>query len=303
MRRCLAKAAVVLAAVFFSGTAGAAPITGLTVFGDSLVDSGNAQLGALSIPLPDPAPAAAGYFNGRFSNGYNFADLLALQRTGAPATPFLAGGSNFAVGGARATTNADFSPDLAAQLGFWVGATGGIADPNALYLINAGGNDLLAIQDGDLDAPAAGDVGLAIAGAVEFLDTAGARRIVVSNIPGFGPVADTLNAGLGDALASLSLNMATSLRVFDLQGVYEAVFFNPAAVGLPALTLAPSCLEAEMPSPTVDCSAYAFFDPIHPTAQVHAAIAGQLSAAVPVPGAGLMLLAAAGFLVSRAQRP
>lgn len=301
MRASLVKVAAVVGALLLSSTADAVPFSSVTVFGDSLVDSGNAQIGAASIPLPDPAPAAAGYFNGRFSNGYNFADLIALQKTGSTTTPFLAGGTNFAVGGARASINADVSPDLADQLGFWTSVTGGVADPNGLYLVNAGGNDLIAIQDGVADAPAPGDVGLAIAGAVQFLDAAGARLIVVSNVPGLGPGADTVNDGLGLALGALSLDPATSLRLFDLQGVYSALFFNPAAIGLPPLALAPSCLEVEVPSPTIDCSAYAFFDPIHPTAQVHQAIAEQLSAIVPLPGAGLMLLAAFGVLGVRAR--
>lgn len=302
MRARIVGAAAALGALFVSGTAGAVPFSGMTVFGDSYVDSGNAQLGSAALLLPDPTPAAAGYFDGRFTNGFNFADLVALERTGAPATAFLEGGSNFAVGGARATTNADVSPDLADQLGLWTAATGGIADPNAIYLINAGGNDLIAIQDGEADAPLVPDVGLAIAGAVQFLDAAGARRIVVSNTPGLGPVADAINDGLEQALGGLSLNPATSLRLFDLQGIFAALFFNPGAIGLPPLTLAPSCLEAEIPSPTVDCSAYAFFDPVHPTVQVHEAIADQLSAAVPLPGAGLMLLAAVGAFVVRARR-
>ena len=60
------------------------PYTGVYVFGDSLVDSGNALklanlYGDLTFSdLPDGTPSAAlGYYDGRFSNGYTFADLLA----------------------------------------------------------------------------------------------------------------------------------------------------------------------------------------------------------------------------------
>src|SRR3954468_17473299 len=68
--------------------------TGVFVFGDSLVDSGNAlKLANLYSDLtfsdlPDGAPTAAlGYFNGRFTNGYNFADLIANKYTGQVTKP------------------------------------------------------------------------------------------------------------------------------------------------------------------------------------------------------------------------
>src|SRR4051794_25633320 len=65
--------------------------TGVYVFGDSLVDSGNALRAAQllnDIPfnsLPNGAPTAdKGYFQGRFTDGYNFADLVANKFVGAP---------------------------------------------------------------------------------------------------------------------------------------------------------------------------------------------------------------------------
>ena len=59
------------------------PYDGVYVFGDSLVDPGNALKLALwygGLPLtdlPEEAPTSdKGYFLGRFSDGYTFADLL-----------------------------------------------------------------------------------------------------------------------------------------------------------------------------------------------------------------------------------
>src|SRR4051794_19297624 len=61
------------------------------VFGDSLVDAGNALKLAQtydSLPfasLPEGAPTAGeGYFSGRFSDGYTFADLISNKYVGAP---------------------------------------------------------------------------------------------------------------------------------------------------------------------------------------------------------------------------
>jgi len=103
--------------------------TGVYVFGDSLVDSGNALklaqwYGDLTFSdLPDGAPTTElGYYKGRFSDGYTFADLLSNKEIGAvtkpvfpygfedpwigiPISPFASDPSgnnlNFAYGGAR----------------------------------------------------------------------------------------------------------------------------------------------------------------------------------------------------------
>ena len=69
------------------------PYTGVYVFGDSLVDAGNILklaewYGDLPFSdLPDGAPYAdLGYYQGRFSNGLNFADLLANKAIGSVTT-------------------------------------------------------------------------------------------------------------------------------------------------------------------------------------------------------------------------
>src|SRR5687768_18601366 len=68
--------------------------SGFYVFGDSLVDAGNALklaefYGDLTFSeLPDGAPSAElGYYEGRFSNGYSFADLLANKAIGSVTEP------------------------------------------------------------------------------------------------------------------------------------------------------------------------------------------------------------------------
>src|SRR3954447_25255205 len=71
----------------------AAPLsfTGVFAFGDSLIDPGNDLKAAQrlsSFPfvnVPDGAPTAAnGYFLGRFTDGWNFADLVANKLINAP---------------------------------------------------------------------------------------------------------------------------------------------------------------------------------------------------------------------------
>src|SRR5678816_213082 len=67
---------------------------GFYVFGDSLVDPGNALKAAELLDafpftsLPNGAPTASkGYFEGRFSDGFNFADLISNKLLSQPTQP------------------------------------------------------------------------------------------------------------------------------------------------------------------------------------------------------------------------
>ena len=142
------------------------PYSGVYVFGDSLVDPGNALklaqfYGTLTFSdLPEGAPSAdRGYFQGRFSNGYTFADLLSNKYAGAvtktifpyhfedpwigiPIDPFAGDPSgnnlNFAYGGAQLRQGAEVVPDLDGQTDAFKDAVDNHADPNALYVVTMG---------------------------------------------------------------------------------------------------------------------------------------------------------------------
>lgn len=144
--------------------------TGVYVFGDSLVDAGNALklaewYGDLTFSdLPDGAPTAEeGYFNGRFSNGYTFADLVANKAIGQVSQPVFPYGYedpwlgveiapwasdptgkslNFAYGGSHIRSGDEAVPDLDGQTDAFRDAVDGNADPNALYIFTFGGNDV-----------------------------------------------------------------------------------------------------------------------------------------------------------------
>ena len=73
----------------------ASPITQIVAFGDSLSDTGN-DLIAFGSPQPP-------YYQGRFSNGPNWIDDLAGKLGVPDPQPSLAGGTNYAYGGATAT--------------------------------------------------------------------------------------------------------------------------------------------------------------------------------------------------------
>jgi phospholipase/lecithinase/hemolysin len=149
------------------------PYTGVHVFGDSLVDAGNALelaewYGTLTLSdLPDGAPSAErGYFKGRFSDGYTFADLVANKYIGAvtkPVFPYFyedpwlgvkiapwqpdptGNNLNFAYGGAQIRQGVEVVPDLDGQTDAFRHAVDGVADSGALYMITIGGNDVRSL--------------------------------------------------------------------------------------------------------------------------------------------------------------
>ena len=120
------------------------PYSGVFVFGDSLVDSGNALKlaewydGLPLQDLPEGAPTTEkGYFQGRFSDGYTYADYLSNKYAGAvtkpvfpyryedpylgleisPFSPDPTGNNlNFAYGGARVRQGPEAVPDLGRML-------------------------------------------------------------------------------------------------------------------------------------------------------------------------------------------
>ncbi|MFM7437406.1 MAG: SGNH/GDSL hydrolase family protein [Snowella sp.] len=112
-------------------------------FGDSLTDSGNVALYTApnyqSVPFGGIIPSLA-YQSGRFTNGPTWVETLAT-RLGVSASPYLAGGTNFAFGGARTGplgTTPPTSPSLLDQFALFQVNTGGIAPSDALYVVWGG---------------------------------------------------------------------------------------------------------------------------------------------------------------------
>lgn len=316
---------VLFAATFAFGLSGALGGTAaqatnfsqLLVFGDSLVDSGNAHLG--SAPADDPAPSSAGYYGGRFSNGYNFADDISLALFGTPASPFLAApglATNFAVGGAKAAYDpAEVSPSFLSQLGYFA-STGQPISSSALVLVTFGGNDIRAViaNTGFVDfSPTVN----ALAFGLNALVNAGARHIVVTGLPDIGalPISQPYGAlatatatarsialsGLFDQVTdNLSLATGADVEFFDLFGLEQSLRANPAAFGLPALnTTTPCQLTGSLVVPpdlaNPGCSALLYFDPVHPTTQVHGVIANAILAQLAVPEPASWALMLGGF--------
>jgi phospholipase/lecithinase/hemolysin len=299
--------------------------TGVYVFGDSLVDPGNdlkvAQfLGSLPFGgVPDGAPTAdKGYFQGRFSNGYNFADLVAnkaLHEATQPTFPFgasniLAGfsvpvakpeGNNlsFAYGGATAAGGNAPAPTLHTQIDI---ASNFDADPNALYVVSIGANDILALVPTG-GAPVTGDAATAklstvastIAQEVAQLVSRGVRHVLVADVPdvsvtpGYAGAQDEatrrsllsqyahdVNAMLKSDLAALNLPAGAVVSTYDFLGYTDEAVADPAAHHFSNVTQALRTVQPNAPDPTG--GGFLFFDKLHPTAQAHAQIASHILA-------------------------
>jgi outer membrane lipase/esterase len=348
---CSLQTLVFLATLAVAGGLHAAPISGVYFFGDSLTDGGNAALlnsppGPNSFsnpparsPVPYPLVGPDGFVytpvyvpgwqrpyetSGRFTNDFTWAAAFAssLGFPGA-AAPALAGGNNYAVGGASVVplTNPPTPPPSAVeQLALFRathGGTIGTFDPTALYFIGAGGNDLRAILVGDIapDVGAAGIVG-GLTSMVTDLLSWGAQRIVLWNEPdvtvtpqfqaavqaGKIPPDEAalflaLINGINEAVAQL--DRLSGVDVFDFAGLIRDAVAEPGKYGLANATLPCGFIDVYTATGGACTNAFLFWDGIHPTSAGHRVIANAMIAFVPEPSTALLLGAALFAFVAR----
>jgi len=175
---------------------------------------------------------------------------------GFPVTPSDSptGGNNYAAGGARVTFEKPGTNEwsTASQIAAYLASTGGVANPNALYIYNIGVNDLKPGTTGGLgnivNPPnLAGLATLAqqAASQVAGLAAAGARYILVPNMISIASPAAGIASGFGfnaNVAASRALYEQTvwgtlaadGIRFIpaDFNSVYNYVLLNPAPFGI-----------------------------------------------------------------------
>jgi phospholipase/lecithinase/hemolysin len=179
---------------------------GLVVFGDSLSDPGNKYVvtGLSNTPpydLLDPFLVSDGpYTRGglHHSNGKTwveqYAEPLGLGGLVRPALRNPGQATNYAYGGARARDASATSSNmhLPMQVTTYLADTGGVASPDALYVIFIGGNDIApdavsAFALNPLDGlTIIGEAVASIGGAIQTLYEHGARKFLVMNSPDLG---------------------------------------------------------------------------------------------------------------------
>jgi outer membrane lipase/esterase len=242
-------------------------IEGITIFGDSLSDNGNAfKATGSNIPASPP------YFNGRFSNGPVWVEGFPTELK-LPAAAV----NNFAVGGATSGTNSTGSPTVTDELNRFLLASPK-ANPNGLFVIWAGAND----YQGGITNPA--QVVGNLTTSVQRLIGAGGPQFIVPNLPDLGRTpAGAANpiqsAGLSQLTAAHNLGLRTSLQTLvqnnpnisivptDMAALFQAVVTNPARFGFTNVTQ--SCLNPTTGAVCATPDAFLFWDTVHPTAAGH----------------------------------
>jgi len=267
------------------------PFDRIVVFGDSLSDNGNTEV-AFALP-----PAGL-YYQGRYSNSVNYVDLLASQ-FGVTVTPSLAGGTNYAYGFAvtgpqNAPPPVPFSPQrIDQQEQVYLSSVGGKADPKALYVIEGGATDILGLLFAALSDPLllaeipTTDLNGAqnVASETSALLRAGARHVLVSNVPDLGilpavtevlgvngiiaPTVATDAAKLWDYdLANDVLPLGSNVTLWDFYNTSEIVLKNAKKFGVTNTKTACVAGYGTNPGAKNKCtlemeSKHAFFDQVH----------------------------------------
>lgn len=341
---------VVFSLVCLAIIAAATPFSSLYFFGDSLTDTGNvlkatSTLNKYTFGLVPKHPTAP-YEAGRFTNGPAWAEHVAarLGRSGdaAPAGMSLGvfgqiggPGNNFAIGGARTDQsgalgllNILMPTGMSRQVDFYLDRAHGVADPNGLYFLLGGGNDLrdaARISDPTQRMLAAQAAGANIAYSVRDLYFAGARQFVLINSPDIGLIPETMGDGLSETGTDAAVQFNAwlglygdylryvvpefSLEYFDLFGLHHDLI---AEYGLHSIRPCKSAPET--------CDSALFFDSVHPTARVHEVLGNQIADQIlgisrrqhdlfsaaetdtPEPGTSLLIFSGAAAIVALIRR-
>lgn len=272
-----------LAAATLAAMAATPTYDALYVFGDSYCDVGNIFL-ATGGTLP-----AAPYYYGRFSNGPIWVDHVA-GFLHVPLQPSLVpGGTDYAWGKAWVTQGPSVTgvPSVPQQVETYLFNHGGKADPNALYIIEGGGDDILGTQTGNPQA-----LGSAIAtGIVDselLLVQAGARHIVIPNLfnvgllpaaagfTGFASATSTAtNKSVNAMLARQGELPGVQIIRMDVFGLLQAVGTDPTHFGF--IDIANPCVTTTL---CADPDHTYFWDIYHPTEFGHAFFAVTLENAL-----------------------
>lgn len=260
--------------------AGSTPFSRIIVFGDSLSDTGNFY--HLTGGLLPPAP----YDAGRFSNGplwiEYLADDLGMQ---------VLAGDNYAVAGAT-TSHANSNdgvlgltyPGLQDEIAAFVGSLpAGGADPEALYVVWAGANDFfVTLQTGGSPASLISNGVNNTVQALEALWNAGARHLLIVNVPDLGITPFGLSSGNSGPITQLCAAYDQTLEVtlealqnagvptirVDAFATLRAMVFSPAQFGFTNVT-------TSFLATGGDADQFLFWDVVHPTTRGHEVLADQ----------------------------
>lgn len=212
------------------------PISQIIVFGDSISDTGNFHLATGGVVAGPP------YFEGRFSNGPVWIEVLAEQLSLPAPGPSIIGGSNYAWGGAQTGGGLSFfgTPNVGVQIASFL--SDGDLCGDELIVVAAGSNDL-AWQPPY--SPAL--IVKKLSQHVRVLAAAGGQTFLVPNLVALGQTPgnrgtpnevalDVLSAQVNNLmnmkLPLLEQELAITILRFDMRSVVDAMADAPGEFGL-----------------------------------------------------------------------
>ena len=304
------KRGAVLTALLLGVVAGAqaGDYSNVRIFGDSLTDSGAYQ--ALVGPNArfTTNPGTVWSENLGASYGRPVSAAYAAWQTGATAgfTP-VAGGNNFAVGGARVDLQPGslndfpllrpFIPPVSAQVSDFLAR--GPVDTKALYALLGGSNDIFvqATRVSGGGSPEVAQAAVltaanAMTAQVARLQSAGVRHLIVIGVPDIGrtPAAGSLPPAGAALLTNLTATYdaalvaglaGRNLLFFDGNRLFNAIFADPGAYGF-TNTTTPVCPGS--PPDALACVAapdgHLFADAVHWTSSLHRVVSDWVYASL-----------------------
>jgi outer membrane lipase/esterase len=345
-----ASASAIFAAIAISTCpvgATAANFDNLVIIGDSFSDTGNLlELSTVILQLnpgafPMPFPMTPPYAVGRFSNGplwvETLADRVGYPQAAAPAgvllgattiLPGYPGGNNYSIAGALAGVGGSVFGEnpptgLKVQAALYLQQHGGVADPDTLYIVVGGGNDV-RIQTASQSSKVLRDSALKAAAqsyrdVVKSLADSGAKTFVVANVPDFGRSPEAIyiykkpatatdatlvfNRYADQFLDRLTDDHDLTLAKVDLYALLNAIVHDATQYGgttfgitnidSPCLVVPSWFTGGDIPGAgTYGCDVSLFADYHHPTAKVYELI-GNTAAACRIGEESIIALAAA----------
>lgn len=284
--------------LFFSTLVSATTLDKIVVFGDSLSDNGN-----LFQYMKKQFPVSPPYFQGRFSNGPVWVELLAESYFKDDTKAHLL---DYAFAGASVQDD-DEEPlfTLRSEVDSYLLAHQNHAVDNSLYVIWIGSNDYLAVPE-DVET-ATQDVNNTINQSLERLVAKGAKHFLILNLPDLGrtPAAREFESEVEMSALALRHNAILKeniekLRVkypsvqwidFNIEAELNDMLNNPTPNGFS--NVMDTCNESSLDepsnqsmlkiastiktqSPKSACDGFLFFDMVHPTALAHQILARRV---------------------------